>query len=207
MRAAAYDTVVPNSPITSLPLNLVETASRASPILVLLLALPVALAGLVPFWLILQHAGPALLGSNPAATITLGIALIAWTALFGWPIARQTGRFGLCRSITITHGHVRVADRGLLASSAWNEPLSAYLGLAHHVRSSLSGTRHELLLIHPDPARSLLLRTAASISHGEIDVLTNLLGCREIAPRMFYRKPQQHLPPFAVAQPGLATAQ
>ena len=207
MRAAAYETILPSAPIATLPLTLKATASRVSPFLIVLLALPAAFATLTPFWLIFQHSDPGLLLTRFETSVPLGLTFLAWTALFGWPIVRRTMRIGQSRSISISHGRVRVEDLGLTGRSKWNEPLAAYSGIAHHVRSSLSGTRHELLLIHPDPARSLLLRAASSISQEEIDALTHLLGCREIAPRVFYRKPEPQSQPIAVREPQFATAQ
>ena len=189
MRAAAFETILPNGPITALPLNLVQTASRTSPLLMLALALPAAVAALTPFFLIAHHAAQdaSLLMDRQATSLLLAVALAIWAALFGWPIARRALRSGQRRRIAISATKVTVSDAGLLRTETWSEPLLTYRGIAHHVRSSLSGTRHELILIHPDPARSLLLRAADRIGQPEIDQLTQLLGCREIAPQVFYR--------------------
>ena len=65
MRAAAFETVLPNTPITMLPLNLTLTHSRVSPLLMVALALPAALAALTPFWLIARHADASFLISRP----------------------------------------------------------------------------------------------------------------------------------------------
>ena len=204
MRAAAFETVLPNTPITMLPLNLTLTHSRVSPLLMVALALPAALAALTPFWLIARHADASFLISRPETSIPLAAALIAWALLFGWPIMRQASRIGQSRHIAIAGGRVHVVDRGLFGPNAWSEPLLAYAGLAHHVRASLSGNRHELLLIHPDPSRSVLLRAAETIHQQEINVLTGLLGCREIAPRMFYRKPDRGSQTYPAARGELA---
>jgi len=204
MRASAFETIVPNAPITSLPAHLELTASRVSPILVITLALPVAIAALIPFCLIARH--PEVLGliSRLETSIPLGLALIAWTALFGWPIATTIASFGRRRHISLYHGSIDVIDTNLLKQNAWSEPLSAYLGLAHHVRASLSGTRHELLLVHPDPGRSLMLHASATVSQREIDDMAHLLGCREIAPRVFYRKVGHKLAGIADTSPPMA---
>jgi len=206
MRASAFDSIVPSTPITALPAALELNASRVSPILVLILALPVALAALVPFCLIAQHSEFLGLISRIETSIPLAFALVGWTALFGWPIAAAVANFGRSQSITIYHGAVSVAERRLFSRTSWSEPLPAYLGVAHHVRASHSGSRHELLLVHPDPARSLLLRACTTICQREIDELCHLLGCREIAPRVFYRKARRAVVPHEGPASSLAAA-
>ena len=188
MRAAAFETLEPCGPITSLPLSLVQTASRSSPLLMLALALPAALAALTPFCLIAAHVSrdPSLLYERPETSIALAAALVVWALLFGWPITQRALRMADRREIEINGRVVTVAESRGRWTRTWSEPVAAYQGLAHHVRSSLSGIRHELILIHPVAARSVLLRVADKITQNEIDELSLLLGCREIAPQLFY---------------------
>ncbi len=189
MRAAAFETIDPNCAITALPTTLQQTPSRMSPWLIIALAFPAALAVIAPYALIALHAArePSLITDQVERSALLGLALLLWSAVFVWPIVGRAKQAATKRRIEIAEGRVTVWETGLFSATTWSEPLSTYAGLAHHVRSSLSGTRHELLLIHPEPERSLLLRTASQISQTEINHLTALLGCREIAPRVFYR--------------------
>lgn len=193
MRAAAFETILPNGPITELPFYAVQTASRSSPLLMMALALPAALAVLAPYSMIAAHAAidASMLVERSGTSVQLGLVLVLWVIVFGLPIMRRTGQMASERSISIVDDHVNVSDRRLFGNKSWVQPLSAYRGIAHHVRSSLSGTRHELLLIHPDPAYSILLRVADKIGQSEIDELGILLSCREIAPQVFYRNTQQ----------------
>ena len=190
MRAAAFETIYPSGPVTALPLNLIQTASRSSPVLILALALPAACAALIPLWLIAKHAAhdTSILFQRPDKAFWMVAALVLWVLLFGWPIALRAVRFGYCRQIEITGARVNVSEGWGMWCKTWSEPVAAYVGLAHHVRASLSGTRHELILIHPERERSLLLHAGDKISQAEIDQLTRLLGCREIAPQLYYRK-------------------
>jgi hypothetical protein len=192
MRAAAFETIQPNTPLTALPLHLAQTPSRASPILLLALALPAAFAALAPFYFIAAHAAQhtQVFVERPQHSLQVLLAIVAWSLVFGWPIFRRTRRMGSRRDILITQNGVTVTESGFMSHTVWTEPLQSYRGLAHHVRASLSGTRHELLLIHPNPAHSLLLRTADKIAQNEIDSTALLLGCREIAPQVFYRNTQ-----------------
>ena len=192
MRSSAFETILPNTPITAVPAKLELTASRVSPILVLTLVLPFALLALVPYVMIAEHPEAVLLISRFETSIPLGIAFLAWTLIFGWPIASAFSKLGRRQTVIIHSDLVRVWERAAFSQSAWSAPLHTYRGLAHHVRATLSGTRHELILVHPDPARSILLRLSPAIGQREIDELTQLLGCREIAPRVFYRK--EHMP-------------
>jgi hypothetical protein len=190
MRAAAFETLLPGGPITCLPLSMVQTASRVSPVVMLALALPAAIAALTPFALIAMHAARdhSMLVERPETAVMLSAALVVWAALFGWPITIRALRFGHRRQIEIDGNHVTVVEGSWAFRRSWTENVTKYEGVAHHVRSSLSGTRHELILIHPDPAKSLLLRVADKITQTEIDQATLLLGCREIAPQPFYRR-------------------
>lgn len=188
MRASAFETISPNAPITALPVRLELTASHVSPILVLTLVLPFSLLALIPFVLIAGHPEAFQLISRLETSIPLGFALVAWTLLFGWPIASALAKLGRHQTVLIGRGSIRVCERSTFSRSAWTAPLQSYTGLAHHVRASLSGTRHELILVHPNPARSILLRLSPAIGQREIDELSQVLGCREIAPRVFYRK-------------------
>ncbi|MEQ1695994.1 MAG: hypothetical protein ABL901_09165 [Hyphomicrobiaceae bacterium] len=209
MRAAAFETILPNGPITQLPLQLVQTPSRTSPFLMLALAFPAALAVLAPFSMIAAHAAidSSMFFERTATTVQLSLALVLWGFVFVLPLVQRTRQLGQSRTISITDDCINVTDRGLLGNKSWVQPLSAYRGIAHHVRSSLSGTRHELLLIHPTPSYSLLLRAADKIGQAEIDELGILLGCREIAPQVFYRNTKQvNTGPFRQRQAGLAGA-
>lgn len=209
MRAAAFETILPNGPITALPINLTQMPSRSSPLLLLALALPAALAVLAPYSLIAAYAAvdSTVLTDRTAASIQAGFALLLWATVFCWPIVRRSRRVATRRTVSIDHGMVCVNDAGLFGNKSWVQPLAAYRGIAHHVRSSLSGTRHELLLIHPNQSYSLLLRAADKISQAEIDELGNLLVCREIAPQVFYRNTERVQPHrFRQNDAGLAGA-
>ncbi len=192
MRAADFETLHPNTPIRVLPITIIQTPSRTSPLFVLALALPAALTALTPVYLIAAHAAQntQVFVERPQTSLQIAFAFMMWSLVFGWPIFKRTRRMGSQRLIAMTATDATVIDSGLLGDKTWREPLSAYNGLAHHVRSSLSGTRHELLLIHPNPARSLLLCTAQKITQSEIEITKTLLGCREIAPQAFYRNTQ-----------------
>lgn len=197
----------------SLPLSLEQSSSRSSPVVMIALLLPLGLALLFPFALVLQHlasdpAARAVLAERPvvAPQLLFALAVLGW--LFWWPIAcffRSLVTRG--RSITIDRGTVLVAERGLFGSERWSEPVANYAGLAHNVRTSVSGLRHELLLVHRDGERSVLLAVANRIHQCDIDHLANLLGLAEIPSREAYRLSQMRgIFGPATPQPRLGTA-
>ena len=85
---------------------------------------------------------------------------------------------------------VSVSDCAVLGSRSWQAPLEEFSGIAHWVRSSLSGVRHELHLVHPDPRKSLLIHRADHISQATIDAAGALLGLPPVParPRLGARK-------------------
>ncbi len=188
MRATAFETITPDAPVTDLPTSLRQTPSRAAPFILLAVALPAAVLSLFPFAMIAEHISrdQSLLTQNIGTTIAIGLAGILWLTVFAWPIALRTSRAATRRQVELSNAHVHVTDHRLFGRQSWSEPLERYSGLTHRVRSSLSGTRHELVLVHPNPSRNVLVRASEQISASEIEATAALFGCPEIAPRVIY---------------------
>jgi hypothetical protein len=205
MRATDFETILPDHPVTELPATLSQTPSRAAPFLLLALALPAATLSLFPFAMIADHLArdPAVAAQRPMTVLALALAFLVWLIVFGWPIAVRASRAMIDRHVAFAPGFVTVTDTGLLGARTWNEPLANYDGLTHRVKSSLSGTRHELILVHPNASRSVLLRASARISQSEIETTAALFGCPEIAPRVIYASFKTAV---SMPRPALATA-
>lgn len=174
------------------PLSLEQSSSRSKPVLMIAVLLPLGLALFSPFALVLQHlasdpAARAVLADRPEAGIQLLFAVAVLASLLWWPLVRFVISLFSRRTITIDRGMVLVAERGLLGTERWSEPVANYAGVAHQVRTSLSGLRHELMLVHRDPARSVLVAVANRIHQGEVDRFAILLGLAEIPSREAYR--------------------
>ncbi len=123
---------------------------------------------------------------HPMVSFQLAVALVFWIALFAWPLRGLLARLTCRRAVEITHESVAVSDHGAFGGRQWTAPLSAFRGVAHHMRSSLSGTRHELVLVHPDASRSVLLMAADHITEIEINRMTRLLNLPQVAPAELY---------------------
>jgi hypothetical protein len=192
MRCSTIATLDPATPSPSLPLRIRQKPAAASQILKLSVVLPATIALLTPFLIlgIAAAADPAVratLEQRPGAAIQLALALAFWLVLFAWPLKRLTEGLARSRHIEIDRTSVRVTENTLFGPETWSQSLSAYRGIAHHVRASLSGTRHELILVHENPERSLLLSIADRIPQSEIERVCTLLGHNEIPARELYR--------------------
>jgi len=191
MRVAIYDRVEPPIP-AELPLRLVQTGSQRAAALLLALAIPVAVAvGFASLMLLLEAvrapATRALLAQHPALGLEILAAIAIWLYLLGLPIRRLLHRMTATRAIEIEAGTVTVTEGGYVRTRTWQAPLSSYTGLTHHLRASLSGTRHELILVHPEREKSVLLSLAGSMAQQEVERVATLLGQKEISSSELYR--------------------
>ena len=185
MRFAAYDRVSPADPLSAFPIILEQRNARlpAATLLVLLAALLILAA--IPVGLILSLAGGAL-WERPVAGIQGAVGLAIWFALFTFPAVDLVRRLTSSRSVKIELGRVTVTEQRLLGSATWTAPISAFDGLAHHIRTSVSGTRHELILAHSDRSRCVLIAIADRFAKPEVDRAAAMLGVREIPARDLY---------------------
>lgn len=194
MGTLSFETIHPAAPPDTLPARIEQSSPRLVDTLTLLVLAATALALVSPFVAVALHLADApearaLVFEQPRAVLQLGLGLAVWTVLLGWPARRLAQRLGLRRVVTLTPGMVRVEDAGLLRTRHWSAPVATYSGLAHHVRASLSGVRHELILVHPDPARSVLLAAAPRFAQGEIERMCGLIGVNEVPARLLYTRP------------------
>lgn len=206
MHFAAFETVAPRLADTTLPCRLEQSSSRLRPVMVLALLVPVAVLTLVPFLLVVSHVAAApngldLVTDHPASVLQIVLGFTLAAALVGWPLSRAIERFNRARSVTIDHNQVHVTDRSWRGEHHWSEPLSAFSGVAHHIRTTHSITRHELVLVNPDSRRHVLLMIADRISKAEVEAVAARLGIPEVSPRLLYGR---HTPISRPATPSTA---
>lgn len=199
--------------MTELPARRLQTTSQAASVLKLAVMLPSAIALLMPFLLVAQQlsdseAFRSSLVARPVLAINVAIGLAFWTLLFAWPLKRLAQSIAAMRTIVIDAENVVVTDSGLIREHSWQAPLSDFKGIAHHIRTSLSCVRHELVLVHADRDRSVLLAIAPRFVQSEIDAMCALLLCPEVSSKTLYdfRFPaiswQASSQPAPVAQPA-----
>jgi hypothetical protein len=208
MRIAAYDTICPSAPFAGLPLVIEQRSARlpAAMQLVPLAILLVLMA--IPFALILEliagePSARAMIADRPLATAQMTIGMLLWMALLAWPARRLLCKLFTTRTVALDAHTVTVTDRWLLGSRTRIAPVAAFDGLAHHVRASLSGTRHELILAHADRSRSVLIAVADRFTKSDVERACHLLGVREIPARELY---ETRLPETEIEAPALAAA-
>jgi hypothetical protein len=195
-----FDRVTPATALENLPIHLEQSTSHASVVLKVLLMVPALVAVAVPLALLGAHAMAeptafALITDHPTEAVQIALGLTLWCALFVWPLRLVLARAGAARVIDIAAGMVRVTEQGPFRTAAWTEPLGAYRGVAHYVRTSLSGVRHEMILVHADPRRHVLLAAAPAMPQSLLTRTASLLGLPEISARDLYAGEGHRLTP------------
>jgi hypothetical protein len=100
--------------------------------------------------------------ARPMATFQIVAGLLLLATLLLVPVQRLFARVGRTGLIEIDDRVVRVRESGLLAGRSFAEPLAAYEGAAHRIRTTLSGVQHEVILVHPDPRRDVVIALDAA---------------------------------------------
>jgi hypothetical protein len=167
---------------------------ETSPISIVIAGAFIAVAAgvlLVPFSLLAARAAedPASFIATirqPAIALQLGLALVVAVAFVAVPLRKLVRRSLQPRRIVISGGHV-VASHDSAGTPAWSEPLTAYRGVAHHIRTSLSGAQHEIVLVHPDASKSIVLQSADRIAQPQVDAMACLLNVAEVPARAIYQ--------------------
>ncbi len=184
--AIAFDQVEPKPDFEMLPVSVILTTSRAGSVIQLLMLAPMMVMLAVPLSLLGAFASPAVspfehLASHPLTALKIGAGLVIWVAMFVWPLRRIVTRMGASRSIAIDGNKVTVIDKSPFGSTTWSEPVSGYMGIAHRIRASLSGNLHELVMVHADPSKSILVTVADRMPQATIDKARTLLNLPELA--------------------------
>lgn len=170
------------------PVVLEHAPEGGSRFILIAVLLPLLVALLAPFWLVTAQlaSDPGardILSARPLIGVQLVVGLLVLVGIFGWPLLALARRALGWRRITIGAGTVLSEGVGLFGTRSWSEPLADYLGLAHRVRTSLSGVRHELVLVHTRPSRTVILVSGAQLTPEEIATMARLFAVAEIPSR------------------------
>lgn len=95
--------------------------------------------------------------AQPLTTLQIVVGILMLSALLLVPARRLLAGIGRAGIVEIDGNVVRVAERGFLSTRRFREPLDAYRGVAHRIRTSVSGIHHELVLVHPDARRDVVM--------------------------------------------------
>lgn len=211
MRIAEFEVVTPCLTTLALPCRIEQRVPRAANVMTLVALTPLSLLVLAGVALlgamIWETADPvALILSNPGSTAQIAIAIGLATVLAIWPLQRAISRIGRSRQIDIDGDMVVVTDTHPFGKRTWRQPLSGYSGVAHHVRTTLAGLRHELILVHPDRRSSLLLAVADRITTADIARIHDLLGTGDVSPGLLYGGLKSHHGAIEAREPRRTTA-
>ena len=183
-------------------LQLVQKPSSGAAISQFLLAAPALIAWIVPIVLCAQAAADPqtldIISDRPFAASQIALAFAGWSLIFGIPLVSLSKRIGASRSITIDADTVRVTDTSWVRTRRWSQPLASYRGLEQRVRTTLSGLEHEVVLVHPDPAKNVVLAHSPRSVHAALDELQTVLGVAEVSAPI-----PQLLPIAAAARPAV----
>jgi len=213
MRFAAVDRIAPAEPFQRLPVELMQFPARRAAILVVLGVIPVIAAVIAPFGLVAalaaeKPAALSVMAERPLAAVQLVLGFLVGTVLVVVPVRQAVARLGRRRHIRIENDLITVTARGPFGGSNWCAPLSSFKGVAHHVRATLSGTRHELILVHPERRNSILIEIADRIAQSRLDQVAAVLGLPEIAASELYRSERPtHRPEQVRLAPAAAQKQ
>ena len=206
MRLSAIDEITRHQDGDAGVTRLEQRASRTAAIATALMLTPVITVCIVPFGLVAATAAGepgamAVIADRPLTLLNLALGFALAVALVAYPIRTLLDRVGRHRSVVLGPARVVVTDCTLTGERTWNEPLSAFRGVAHHIRASLSAPRHEIVLVHGDPARSILLHFAPKVQQAELEDVARTLGLPIVPARAIYRAE-----PHVVAAPIPAAA-
>lgn len=95
--------------------------------------------------------------ARPMATLQIVAGVLLLATLILVPVSRLVARVARTALIEIDDRVVRVKETGWLARRSFTEPLAAYEGAAHRIRTTLSGVQHEVVLVHPDASRDVVI--------------------------------------------------
>ena len=192
MTNSSFDTISPSSAPLCLPFKLEQRTCTVRTLCLALLMAPAVLALALPaglaLWLLANQPDTAQLSSESPVAFMQLLLLPLLAGLLCWlPLKAVAWRIHRRRQVVITSDLVVVEDASLFGNRSWQAPLAEFRGIAHNVRTSLSGARHELILVHPDARHSILLHFADRIPQSLIECTKDLLRLPEVTTRELHR--------------------
>lgn len=190
-----FDRLSEEPSLDSLPIRMAQTNARSVTVSRLLLLSPALVLLAVPM-LVGAHVATvpeamSAVSEHPMAALQVLVGCLLWAALIAIPLTQALCRLHARRCVVIDEVGVAVTETTITGARSWTAPLASYRGIAHHVRTSVSGVRHELILVHPDPARNVLLTMKHRLTQASVDKAKQLLGLPEVPARAIYERPSR----------------
>jgi hypothetical protein len=188
---ASFLVLSSHGPLGHLPFTFEQRSSRTSALLRLALIFPALIGVFLPLGMVAAHAAEvaSVAQSRPMAAAQLAFAGMLWMALFGLPAMSLVRRYGSHRTVHVDETFVAISETGPFLRHGRTRPLSDFSGIAHVVRTSLSGTRHDLLLVDAQRGRHVVFYSDTTIPAETIMSASANLGLPEIPARDLVRWP------------------
>ena len=179
------------------------STNKLQAILLVALALGAMAGLLLPIaWIALDAASnPQVihtLAEHPGSSAMLSVGILVGLVLLTYPLRAGLAGLGGATRVQMADGMVTVVRRGLLREQRWSEPLAQFCGVTHHIRATLSGARHEIILVHQDPAKDVLVHLASRHPQDDAVYYARLLSLPELQPRELYNRRRSAPPPAPV---------
>lgn len=123
---------------------------------------------------------------RPLSTSLLTVGMLVGLALLYFPLRAGISRLGNRCKVRLEHGMVTVDEVTLTGRQQWSLPFNQFCGVSHHIRATLSGPRHEIILVHPDRSKDVLLQLGSRPPELGADHYAKLLGLPEVHAKELY---------------------
>lgn len=188
---AAQGKIEPPIAAPALPLVLTQHASRGGTVAAGTFIAVAAAVLLAPFSLLAAgaaHAPDSVASTimQPVVAVQLGLALIVALTFVAVPLHRLLKASRRPARIVVAADQVAATDA--TGRALWTEPLASYRGIAHHIRTSLSGARHEIVLVHATADKTVVIETGDRIGQARIDTFAGLLRLPEVPAGTLYQR-------------------
>lgn len=190
MRIADIDHIV-SMPAATHSQRILQTAAPLAAASLLVVSGLASAAILAPFGIVAAHAASdpgalAAIAERPGSAALLVCGLAIGLGIAAVPLRAALARLSRRTIVTFEGTRVAVEERGLAGTTRWSAPTKDFKGIAHHVRATLSGPRHELILVHPDRSKDILLQLSARPGELTLEHFSRMLGLAEIPARELY---------------------
>ncbi|MEZ5818602.1 MAG: hypothetical protein R3D44_16105 [Hyphomicrobiaceae bacterium] len=138
-----------------------------------------------------QASGLSVLAERPLAAAQIAAGLSLWSALLAVPIARGLARLWVRREVRVRGNEVEIVSHTPFGIRRRYVSLDEYQGIAHHIRASLSGLTHEVVMVHPQAALNVTLHSGDRVTEAMLEECKRLLGLPEISARAIYERGQR----------------
>ena len=128
------------------------------------------------------------LSDNPGSSILLSLGILIGMALLTYPLRAGLAHLGGNAVVRMADGMVTFEGRSWPNRETWRAPLAQFCGVTHHIRATLSGPRHEIVLVHPNRDKDIVLHVAPRHPKEDAVYYSELLGLAQLQPRTLYTR-------------------